>query len=111
MTLKLEGNLDILKIHLQTKNEVATLRHSTLLIDDDMCLANEKNTKIAQSQIHQLSTTSSIPTRHIPTKLHQFPTSSSRDFVRIDTQMHRDAGNNNTCSQHSWHTGEYHRNA
>jgi len=31
MTLKLEGDLDILKMYLHTKNEVARLRHSKLL--------------------------------------------------------------------------------
>jgi len=40
MTLKLEGDLDILKMYLHTENEVARLRHSKLLID--MCIANEK---------------------------------------------------------------------
>jgi len=46
---------------------------------------------------------------HIPTKLHQLLISSFRDFVQTDTQMQRqtDAAQNNTCSQHSWHTGNY----
>jgi len=43
MTWKLEGDLDILKMYLHTENEVAMLRHSKLLIEDDMCMANEKN--------------------------------------------------------------------
>jgi len=30
MTLKLEGDLDILKVYLHTENEVAGLRHSKL---------------------------------------------------------------------------------
>jgi len=42
MTLKLEGDLDILKIHLYTENEVARLRHSKLLIMDEISMANEK---------------------------------------------------------------------
>jgi len=35
MTKKLEGDLDILKMHLHTKNEVAMVRHWKLLIEDD----------------------------------------------------------------------------
>jgi len=46
LTLKLEGGLDILKMYLQTENEVAMLRHSKLLIEDDTCMAM-KNTNIA----------------------------------------------------------------
>jgi len=42
--LKLEGDLDILKMYLYTENEVARLRHSKLLIMDEICTANEKNT-------------------------------------------------------------------
>jgi len=57
MTLKLEGDLDILKKYLQTENKVARLRHSKLLIMDEMYMVNEKNTEIAlrvkgQSQIY-----------------------------------------------------------
>jgi len=47
MTLKLEGDLDILKMYFYTENEVARLRHSKLLIMDEICMAYEKNTKIA----------------------------------------------------------------
>jgi len=42
MTLKLEGNLDILKMYLHTKNEVARLRYSKLLMVDEICMANAK---------------------------------------------------------------------
>jgi len=40
-------DLDILKMFLHTENEVAMLRHSKLLMEDDMCMANEKKYKIA----------------------------------------------------------------
>jgi len=40
MTLKLQGDLEVLKMHLGTKNEVAMLRHSKLLLEDDTCVAN-----------------------------------------------------------------------
>jgi len=43
--LKLEGDLDILKMYLHTNNEVAMLRHSKLLMVDEICIANEKNSK------------------------------------------------------------------
>jgi len=46
MTLKLEDDLDILKLYLHTENRVARLRHSILLMVDKICTANEKNTKI-----------------------------------------------------------------
>jgi len=36
MTLKLEGDLDILKMYLHTENEVARLRHSKLLKLDEI---------------------------------------------------------------------------
>jgi len=42
MTKKLEGDLDIQKMHLHTENEVATLRHLKLLIEDDICMISEK---------------------------------------------------------------------
>jgi len=46
MTLKLEGDLDILKLYLHTENEVARLKHSKLLIMDEIGIANKKHTKI-----------------------------------------------------------------
>jgi len=79
-------------MYLHIENEVAMLRHSKLLIADDMCIANEKNTKIPLKVIGQgqMSPTFNhflaFPMGHIPTKLHQFPTSSFQDFVRTGTQ-------------------------
>jgi len=44
----------------------------------------------------------------IPTKLHQFLISSFRDFVRRDRRAHTQTPpKNNTCSQQSWHAGNY----
>jgi len=45
MTLKLEGELDILKMYLYAKNEVAGLRNSKLLMVDEICMANRKKYK------------------------------------------------------------------
>jgi len=42
MTLKLEGDLDILKMYFYTKNEVTRLKHSKLLTVDEICMANKK---------------------------------------------------------------------
>jgi len=42
MTLKHEGDLDILKMYLHTENEVAGLRHLKLLTVDEICMADEK---------------------------------------------------------------------
>jgi len=39
MTLKLESDLDHLKMYLGTENEVARLRHSKLLMLDEICMA------------------------------------------------------------------------
>jgi len=44
MTLKLEGDLDILKMYLHTENEVARLKHSKLLTVDEIRMANVQNT-------------------------------------------------------------------
>jgi len=41
MTLKLAGDLDILKTYLHIENEVARLRHSKLLIMDEICITSE----------------------------------------------------------------------
>jgi len=41
MTVKLEDDLDILKMYLHTENEVDRFRHSKLLIMDETCMANE----------------------------------------------------------------------
>jgi len=86
MTLKLEGDLDILKMHLHTENEVAGLRHSKLLIMDEIYMANVKNTKTAlKVKVTNLQKLLACTTGHIRTKLHQFLISSFRDFVRTDT--------------------------
>jgi len=42
MTLKLEDDLDILKMYLYTENKFARLWHSKLLIMDRIGMANEK---------------------------------------------------------------------
>jgi len=49
MTLRLEGDLDIMKVYVYTGDKVARLKHLKLLIMDEigLCMANEKNTKIA----------------------------------------------------------------
>jgi len=39
MTLKLEDDLDILKMYLHTENEVVRLRQSKVFIMDDICVA------------------------------------------------------------------------
>jgi len=39
ITLKLEGDLDILKMYLHTEHEAARLKHSKLIIMDEMCMS------------------------------------------------------------------------
>jgi len=106
MTLKFEGDLDILKMYLHTENKVARLRHSKLLMVDEICIVNEKiQTQLSRSKVsvkcHQLPTTSGIHHETYPTKSYQFLASSFRDFVRTDTQRGRytDAAKNDTCLQ------------
>jgi len=50
MTLKLEGDLDILKMYLRAENEVARLRHSKLLTVDEICMVNEKYLNSSQGE-------------------------------------------------------------
>jgi len=47
MTLKLKGDLDILKMYLHTKNEVSRLKHSKFPMVDEICMVNEKNAQTA----------------------------------------------------------------
>jgi len=42
MTLKLEGDPDIIKVYLYSENKVARLRHSKLLIMDEIRMVSEK---------------------------------------------------------------------
>jgi len=93
-------------MYIHTENEVAVLKHSKLLIEDDMCMANKKYENISQDQRSRSNVTKfqsllAFPMRHILIKLHQFPTSSFLDFVRTETYGHTDATKNNTCSQHA----------
>jgi len=72
LTLKLEGDLNILKMYFYVENEVARLRHSKLLTVDDICMVNE------------IQPIPAITVGKIPTKLHQFLISSFRDSVPTD---------------------------
>jgi len=54
MSLKLKGDLDILKMYLYIENKVATLRHSILLIMDEICMANEKYENSSQDGQSQM---------------------------------------------------------
>jgi len=38
MTLKLDGDLDVLKVYVHADNKVASLRHSKLLTVDEICI-------------------------------------------------------------------------
>jgi len=52
MTLKFEGDLDIVKMYLHTENEVARLRHLKLLTVDEISMVNEKkNLNSSQGQM------------------------------------------------------------
>jgi len=55
MTLKLEGDLDILTMYLHTENELARFRHWKLLTVDETCMANEKYENKSQGQMSPTS--------------------------------------------------------
>jgi len=101
MTLKLEGDLDILKMWcLHTESEVARLRYLKLLMVDEICMANEK-TKIAlevKVKCHQLPTTSII---HHGTYSYQVTSISDEQLLRLcaDRQTDAQTTKNNTCSK------------
>jgi len=61
MTLKLEGDLDILKVYFYAENEVAGLRHSKLLIMDEICMANKKYENSCQGQRSRSNVTNFQP--------------------------------------------------
>jgi len=89
MTLKLEGDLNILKMHLHTENEVARLRHSKFLQLDEICTAitnemnkYENNSEGQRSNVINFQTLIAFTVGHIPAKLYQFLISSYRDLVR-----------------------------
>jgi len=63
MTLKLEGDLHILKMYLHTENEAASLRHSKLR-------------DLARSKCQKLRIILSVIVTDIPIKPQQFPTNS-----------------------------------
>jgi len=133
MTLKLEGNLDILKMYPHIENKAAGLRHSKLkawiLKNIKICLKvkvqDVKSSELLRQHYHniysdhaptisafkvkghQLPTTTAFTMGDIPIKLHQFLISSFQDFVQTDRQTHRqtDAAKSNNCLPHSWHAG------
>jgi len=96
MTLKLEGDLDILKMHLHAINEVARLRHLKVFkTPNGQCNAYIKFKKKYKNSSQRQRSRSNVThfqllaftVGHIPAKLHQFLISSFRDFVWTDTQM------------------------
>jgi len=89
ITLKLECDLDILKVYFHAENEVAKLRHSKHLTVDgwDVHGKWKKIRKcLSGSNITDFQSLLTFTMGRIPTKLHRFPTSSFRDFQRTDTQ-------------------------
>jgi len=77
------------------ENKVAMLRHSKLLIEDDICMANKTYENNSQGQRSKSNVTNLPPLRafpvgHIHIKRHRFSTSSFRDFVRTDIQIDTD---------------------
>jgi len=73
LTLKLEGALDILKMYLYTKYEVARLRHSKLLTVDKVSTANTKKyenssqSQMSRSNVTNIEALPAFTVAHAPT--------------------------------------------
>jgi len=85
MTLKLNRDLDILKLCLQTENEVVRSSHSKYIYPE----LKKYEKKLSRSKVSNFQPFLALPVGHISTKLHRFLTSSCRDFLRTDSQTHR----------------------
>jgi len=83
MTLKLEGDLDILRMYIHIENEVARLKHSKLLTVDEIKdkIALRVKGQRSRSNITNFHSLLALTVGHIPTKLHQLLISSSRDEI------------------------------
>jgi len=76
MTLKVEGDLDILNVYLHIENEAASLRHSKLRASIGKKYENKSQRQRSMSECQKLRITSSIIATDIPIKPQQFLTSS-----------------------------------
>jgi len=98
MTLKLKGDIDILKTYLHTENEVARL-HTKLLTVDEVCTVNAKYLNISQGQRSKRSPWVIFLPSYINFWRVVF------EILRGETQTHRqmhrctDAAKSNTCLQ------------
>jgi len=77
MTLKLNRDLDILKMYLKTENESS---HSKYIKDE---LKKNKSQK-SRSNVTNFAPVLAFTMGHIPTKLHQFLTGIFQDIVQTD---------------------------
>jgi len=85
MTLKLNRDLNILKMYLQTKNEVARSNHSKYIARIEK-YENSSQGQKSRSNVTDFQSLLAFTMVHIPTKLHRFLISSFRDFVRTHRQ-------------------------
>jgi len=106
MTLKLEGDLDILKMYLHTEDEVAMLRHSKLNkrwhVHSPWQMKKYENSSQSQrsrSNVTNLQSLLAFTTGHIPTKLNRFLFSSFRDFLRTDKHTDTQTPPKTACAQ------------
>jgi len=82
MTLKLNRDLDILKMYLHAEDEVAKSSHSKY----EKKYENNLQGVRSRSNITNFQSLLAITIVHIPAKLHQFLIISFRDFVQTDAQ-------------------------
>jgi len=85
MTLKLNRDLDILKMCLQTENEVAKSSHLKYIARILKKYDNSSQGQRSESNVTNFEPLQAFTIGHISTKLHQFLIYSFRDFMRTDT--------------------------
>jgi len=98
VTLKLNLDLDIVKMYLQTENEKLL---GQAIQNIQLELKKYKNSSQGQrsrSEVTNFEPLLAFSVGHISNELHQFLVSSFQDFMRTDPQT--DTAKNNTCSRH-----------
>jgi len=88
MTLKLNRDIDILKMYLQLKMKLLGQAIRKIMSGLEK-YKNSSQGQRSRSNVINFQQLLAFTMRHILTKLHQFPTSSFRDFLRTDIQTHR----------------------
>jgi len=79
MTLKMNHDLDILKMYLQTEKKLPELQK----------YKDSSQGQMSRSNVTKFQTLLAFPMGHVSTKLRRLLTSSFRDFLPTDRHTHR----------------------